>query len=130
MNLLCRLTFLIVLCPLALAGGWEKLGSREVTFQAERDTISVTIMEGTFKQIKLMVRKNGVRFLDMKVHFANGQTQDVELRAFIPAGGETRVIDLSGRKRIIKKVTFAYKSQGKARGRKLKRATVVLWGKH
>ena len=106
-------------------GNWEKLGEKTVERRAERDEIVVTAREGRFTAIKLKVRVAGVNFKDLKVHFGNGEVQDVQVRKLIPAGGETREIDLDGdRPRVIRKVSFVYKSRG------ARRAVVVLWGKH
>lgn len=104
---------------------WEKLGEKTVERRAEKDEIVVTAREGRFTAIKLKVRVNGVNFKDLKVHFGDGDVQDVQVRKLIPAGGETREIDLDGnRPRVIRKVSFVYKSRGP------RRAVVVLWGKH
>lgn len=119
---------LLVLTQPALAGGgWEKLGSRTVKLKSESDSIHVGVYEGHFDKIKLKVRKNGVHFLDVKVHYANGSVQDIAVRGFIKKGGESRVIDLKGENRTIKRVTFRYKSNNK----NLKgKAIVELWGRH
>ena len=93
---------------------WQLLGSREVGAD-----------EGLFTKIKLTVKKSAVHFNDMKVHFANGGVFDVKLRKKIPAGGQTRVIDLPGDGRNIKKVVFWYYSTL----RNPKRAIVKLYGK-
>jgi len=58
------------------------------------------------------------------VHFNNGQTQNVEMRDRIPAGGESRVIDLDGKGRFIEKVVFWYDTQND----EVRRSTVELWG--
>ena len=110
-----------------LAGSWERLGSRKVKHRAERDQISVTASEGRFSKIKIVVRERAVRILDLKIHYGDGSVHDVQIRALIPAGGESRVIDLPGKKRVIRKVVFTYKTQGGGKGKK---ATVVLWGRH
>ena len=109
----------------AQAPKWKLLGTKVVKFRTERDVIVVGADEGVYKKIKLTVRKSGIRIKDMKVHFANGDVFDVKIRNFIPAGGETRVIDLPGKNRIIKKVVFWYKSTKK----NSKRATVRLFGR-
>ncbi len=103
---------------------WKLLGMRKVTFKTEMDVIEVGADEGVYKKIKLTVKKSGIHFKDLKVHFANGDVIDVEIRRVIPAGGETRVIDLPGNNRIIKKVVFWYESTRKNK----KRATVRLFG--
>ena len=102
---------------------WEQLGEKTVERRAEKDEIVVTAREGRFSKIKLRVRVNGVNFKDLKVHFGDGEVQDVQVRKLIPAGGETREIDLEGGRRVIRKVSFVYKSRGP------RRAVVVLWGK-
>ncbi len=126
------LVLFVCLLSLACAGarplpdGWERLGSRTVNHAIDRDEISVTARDGTFRKIKLRVRHRQVTFRDVKVHFANGDVQDVELRRAIPAGGETRVIDLAGRNRVITRVVFWYNTT-RVRG---KRAVVELYGQH
>jgi hypothetical protein len=112
--------------PAAGSGNWERLGARTVKRRAEQDTIMVTAKDGRFTKLKFKVKNSALKMLDMKVHYGNGERQDVPLRFDIPAGGESRVIDLSGNKRVIQKVVFRYKSARDGRGR----AEVVLWGRH
>ena len=102
----------------------EKLGKRTVKHRTERDVILVGEKEGTFKAIKLTVRKSGIHIRNMKVHFCNGGTFDVKIRRLIAAGGETRAINLPGGKRKIEKVVFWYESLKK----RDKKAKVRLWG--
>ena len=109
-----------------VAGDWDYLGSRKVNHAVDRDEIVVTAKDGTFTKIKLLVRDRQVTFRDVKVHYANGDVQDIKLRSKVPAGGETRVIDLHGNNRVIRKVVFWYNTS-RVRG---KRATVQLFAKH
>ncbi len=92
-------------------GDWVLLGKRTVTDRADHDVIVVTAARGDFRAIKLTVRRHAVEFRDVKVHFANGAVQDVEIRRVIPAGGETRVIDLVGDDRIIQRIELWYDAQ-------------------
>ena len=103
---------------------WVKLGERTVNHAIDRDEIVVTAREGTFRKIKLKVKHRQVTFRDVKIHYANGDVQDVALRQTIPAGGQTRDIDLEGKNRVITKAVFWYNTT-RIRG---KRAEVVLWG--
>ena len=62
----------------------------------------------------------------LKIHFKKGAPQDVKIKKKIPAGGETRVIDINGKNRIITKVTFWYTTSKPApRGK----AIVNLFGR-
>lgn len=119
------LTFALVTAA-AAERGWELLGSRTVSDAVDHDVIAVTSSEGDFKHLQVRVKGHAVQFREMKVHFANGEVQEVELRDVIPAGGASRVIDLSGGDRVIRSVEFRYDAQT-IRG---KTATVRLFGRH
>jgi hypothetical protein len=105
--------------------GWVFLGERRVDFGADRDVLPVTRAKGEYKRVMLRIKENGVEVLDLKIHFANGGTQDVAIRRFIPKGDATRAIDLNGGKRTIRKIDMIYRTGGKL---KKGRALVRLFG--
>ncbi len=105
---------------------WEKLGQRKVNYAVDRDEIFVTAREGRFTALKLTVKKGGINMHKMVIHFADGSKKKVDLRAKIPAGGSTRVIDLPGNRRIIRKVVFVYDTKNFSS----RKAVVELWGRH
>ncbi len=112
----------------ATAGGrWERLGSAHVTDRMDHDSIAVTAERWDFESIQVKVYGRPVHFLDLKIHFGNGETQDVSVRQVIPAGGETREIGVNGRERVIRRVEFWYEAESRRRGRG---ARVELWGRH
>ncbi len=106
--------------------GWDHLGTRKVNKTYDRDEIVVTRIEGTFNALKFKVQNRAITLYDMKVHYGNGTVEDIKARVHIPAGGESKVIDLRGGNRVIKKVVFRYETK-RVRGR---RATVLLFGRH
>ncbi len=108
-----------------LAQSWDNLGTRNVLDRADHDVWNVGAGRGEFRKIKLTVQQKAVHFIKLKVTFTNGQTQDIELRNNIPAGGSTRVIDLVGTDRHIDKVDVWYEAQTFRRGA---RAKVTLHG--
>lgn len=99
-------------CASGRAGGprgdWDLLGQRQVNDRADHDLITVTSRRGDFRRIKLTVQRAPVDFHRVVVHYGNGADQRVELRNTIPAGGESRVIDLEGGERVIRSVEFWY----------------------
>ncbi|HEY7370313.1 MAG TPA: hypothetical protein VIA29_10530 [Thermoanaerobaculia bacterium] len=108
------------LAAAAPADSWEFLGERAVTDRVDHDVIAVTAARGDFHSLKLAVRGRAVDFHRVVVHFGNGTSKEIELRQTIPAGGETRLIDLPGNDRVIQKVTFWYDARslgGQARVR-------------
>jgi hypothetical protein len=104
---------------------WVLLGEKKVNFLIDRDVIQVR-GNTTYRQLKVKVKTGAVRVLDMNVHFENGDKIDVSIRQNIPAGGESRIIDLPGDGRNIKKIDFLYDTKGLKRHR----ASVQVWAKH
>ena len=105
---------------------WEKLGERKVNLGLDHDRIAVGSVDGIFSKLKIRVKNSGINLHKMVVHYGNGEKQEIEVREEIQKGGESRVIDLDGRKRVIKDVDFWYDTQGIINNK----AVVVLWGKH
>lgn len=107
-------------------GDWVKLGSKIVDMKADHDVIPVTIMDGVFTKVKLKVMKAPIHLLNMNIIFGNGENKNVVFNKHFEAGSSTRIIDLPGNKRIIKRVNLNYKSAPTAKGR----AVITLFGKH
>jgi len=108
-----------------LLGDWVVLGSRTVKASLDRDVITVTASRGFFKKMKFFVKNAPIHFEKMIVHYGNGDVWEHAIRRNIAAGSETRVIDLPGNRRIVKKVVFYYK-----KGAWTARTPVVtLWGR-
>jgi hypothetical protein len=104
---------------------WVDLGTKEVKDRAEQDTWHVGAGKGAFRSIKIKVYHRAVRFYRLRVKFENGETQEIELRNLIRAGGETRAVDLVGSDRRIDKVDVWYEAQTVRRG---VRSSVTLYG--
>ena len=99
------------------------LGDATVDGSRDRDTISVGRHAGEFRAIQLRVHGGAVNFDRVVVRYGNGTQEELQIRSHIPAGGQTRIIDLPGERRIIQSVDFWY---GKANWRK--RPMVSLYG--
>jgi hypothetical protein len=88
---------------------WDYLGSRQVNWLIDHDTIPVGIVQGTFDKVLLKVRGNGLFVYDLKVTYANGAVQDVPVRFHFAQGTTSRVISLAGpTNRIIRNVQITY----------------------
>jgi len=111
---LLAVALLVAALP-ASAEKWVFLGQRHVTDKAERDSIEVTASEGTFEAIQLRVKRSGVRFVNVTVVYGTGTSDDLELRDVIPAGGKSRVLDLRGGNRVIKRINFVYEAKSLGR---------------
>ena len=123
------LGFLFMNCssPSAIhVGDWERLGSRKVNYSADRDEILVTAREGRFNKLKLKFRDARLNMKRLVVHYGNGDKQEFNLKNTFRAGQESRVLDLRGGNRVIRKVVLRYDTKNLAR----KRATVEVWARH
>jgi hypothetical protein len=61
----------------------------------------------------------------MKVHYDNGDIQEVFIRMLIPMNGESRVINLEGGLRHLQKIEFWYETVGFNAGK----PRVAVWGR-
>jgi hypothetical protein len=105
---------------------WEKLGERKVNMGLDHDRIVVGASDGFFKKLKIRVRNSGINLHKMVVHYGNGEKQELEVREEIQKGGESRVIDIKGNRRVILSVDFWYDTKGLINDK----AIVELWGRH
>jgi len=117
--------FLFASCTSLFAQGGRMvhLGDAHVDGAVDHDTIRVGRSDGTFRAIQLRVSGGAIRFDRVIVRYGNGSQEELAIRDLIPAGGQTRIIDLPGDRRIIRSVDLWY---GKATWRR--RPKVSLYG--
>jgi len=87
---------------------WVYLGQTTVNGQRDYDRIGIGRNEGRFQSIQLRVSGAPVEFQRVIVNYANGTSEELEFRDRIPAGGQTRAIDLRGGERAISNVEFRF----------------------
>jgi hypothetical protein len=98
-------------------GRWEVLGQREVDFRNDHDQIDVGRSEGRFKQLQIRVKNAPIEISNMVVTFGNDQTYKPTLRHRFTETSTTRIIDLPGESRVIKRIDFTYKSISRREGK-------------
>ena len=111
---------LITVCMAGAAqspGRWESLGQREVDFKSDHDQIDVGRSEGRFKQLEVRVKNAPIEIYDMVVTFGNDETFKPKLRHKFTEKSASRIIDLPGERRTIKRIDFNYKSINRREGR-------------
>ncbi len=92
----------------AAQGRWEQLGERTVDAKVDRDVIAVEREDGVFDAMQIKVEGSALVMLDIKVVFGNGETFEPKTRLVFDKNSASRVIDLPGNKRTIKRVEFRY----------------------
>lgn len=108
----------------AIEGTWKKLGERSVDGKMDKDVIHVGADDGAFTAIEVKVENSAIVMHEIKVVFTNGEVFEPKTKLVFDKDTSTRLIDLPGNKRVIKRVEFKYGNLpggGKAK--------VELWGK-
>jgi hypothetical protein len=105
-------------------GNWKFIADKSVKLGPDHDVIHVSGNDN-FRQLKIMVTDAPLKITDMKIHFENGDVFDVAVHCEIRQGHESRIIDLPGSRRSIRKIEFWYSTIGKSKGT----ARVALWGR-
>ncbi|MEO8201331.1 MAG: hypothetical protein ABI679_12465 [Gemmatimonadota bacterium] len=90
---------------------WESLGTRRVNLAAETDVIEVPSREGRFDAIRIDVDAGTVEMYNVRVVFANGEDFSPDTRLIFRDGDHSRIIDLPGNDRQIRRISFHYKAQ-------------------
>jgi hypothetical protein len=78
-----------------------------------------------FKSIRIKVTDAPIHIASMVIYYESGDPQNVDLASDLKAGGESRVIEVQGGARAIKRVAFVYKTVANAKNDK---AHVELYG--
>ncbi len=104
---------------------WRIIGERSVKFTSDKDVIRVGGND-VYTKLKIKVVDAPIHIADFDVFFENGEKLNVDIRANIREGGESRVIDLPGGERRIDRIEFRYRTTGRVvRGT----ANVIVLGK-
>jgi hypothetical protein len=125
--ILSAATLFAVMCTVTAAkaqygGRWDRLGDAHVDGGQDHDVIHVGRHDGRFRAIRLAVSGGEIFFERVVVHYGNGQNEELVIRDRIPAGGQTRAIDLPGERRVIESVELWY-----GKGRWERRPKVTLF---
>ncbi|MBC7774906.1 MAG: hypothetical protein H7246_05650, partial [Phycisphaerae bacterium] len=89
-------------------GSWEIIGSRNVNYELDKDEIVATRLEGIFTAIQVRVKKSPINMHKLELQYGNGEIQEIDLKNNFAANSESKVIDLPGNKRVIRRAVFWY----------------------
>jgi hypothetical protein len=105
--------------------GWHKIAETTVDFTKDHDEVAVLIAD-KFSTLKFKVTDASIQLIDMEIFYESGDSQKVPVGYEIKSMGESKVIDLNGGERSIKKISFHYKTVPNTKDQK---AHVEIWGK-
>ncbi len=93
-------------------GDWRLLGTTHADRSIDHDAIIVTGPFDNFRKLKFKVTDAPLQITRMTVTYDNGQVEKIDTRFEIPQGGESRIIDLKGGSRSLRRVDFWYDTKG------------------
>ena len=88
---------------------WEHLGARPVDFRLDHDAV-LAGRQGGFRAVRFDVEGGNLEMFNVKVTFGNGETFSPATRLLFSDGTMSRVIDLPGNARVIRRIDFYYRS--------------------
>jgi hypothetical protein len=92
----------------AMRNGYSWLGERFVNGGADHDVIGVGRADGKFNSIMIVVENAPVEVFDMVVTFGDGERFEPKTRLVFGPDSTSRMIDLPGHNRVIRRVDFRY----------------------
>jgi hypothetical protein len=104
--------------------GWHKIGETTVNFKKEREEILV-LGADRFASVRFKVTEAPIDLTELEVYYESGDNQVIKVNEQIKEAGESKVIDLNGGERSLKKIVFVYKTLP---NRKDIKAHVEIWG--
>lgn len=108
----------------AMRNGFVYLGERIVNGGIDHDVIHVGRSDGQFRQLMIVVERAPIELFDMVVTLGNNDRFEPHNRLVFGADSTSRVIDLPGGARFIKRVDFRYSNLVAGA-----HAKVELWGR-
>src|SRR4051812_29951823 len=90
----------------AMRNGYVYLGERWVNGGADHDVIHVGRKDGRFASIMLVVENAPVELFQLLVTFGNGTTYPIPTKLVFGPDSTSRMIDLPGGARVIRRVDF------------------------
>jgi len=134
MKSILKYSFIAVLGILLLSftnahrGGrdWDFLGSRTVNFSLDKDVLEVGAKDGAFTKLLFKVDKGSLNMHKIVVSYGNGSRDEINVKHEFKRGTTSRVVDLKGKGRIVKRITFWYDTKN----RSARKATMKVYGRH
>ena len=104
---------------------WAVVGYDEVKFNQDKGVIPIKLKDKAFASVRLTFQGKSIDMHHISIQFDNGESQTVPLKKKFKDGDVSKIIDLHGGLRVIKKVEYYYTPDLLAK----KKAFVELIGK-
>ena len=89
-------------------GGWVKLGTQAVSPGVDYDELNITEADETFNHLKFKVSKAPVYIWKINIMYSDNTSEGHIIKRHFKKGDASRILDLVGYERKIKKIIFNY----------------------
>ena len=93
---------------------WVKLGERTVNYTVDHSEIVFEGLNANVGALRVKVRKGAINLHRCVVYFQDNQTHEIDILNSIPAGQESKVIELPAPAKTINKLVFTYDTKNRA----------------
>lgn len=96
-----------------LIGKADLIGELKVSFTADFDVLPVRLKEGALRRLVFLTEGNDVEVERIVVTYGDGRKDEIPLRHRFAEGTRSRAVDLEGGRRLIRTITFYYRTAGR-----------------
>lgn len=104
--------------------GWHKIAETTVDLKKEKDEVMVMGAD-RFASLKFKVTDAPINLVSLEVYYEDNTKEDVMVNFPIKVQGESKVVNIKGGEKDIKKIVFVYKTAENSNDQK---AHVEIWG--
>ena len=104
--------------------GWHKIGQLTASFKMEKEEL-IVMGADKFKSIKIKVVDAPIHITYLEIYYESGDMETITFNTDLKAGEESKVYNLKGIEKELKKVVFYY---GTMANQKSDKATVEVYG--
>ena len=108
-----------------IQANWVKLGERTVNYTADHSEIVFDNLNVNAAALRVKVKKGAINLHRCVIYFQDNQTHEVDVLNSIPAGNESKIIELPTPAKAILKLVFTYDTKNRA----TQKAEVEVWGR-
>ena len=110
----------------ATAGDWQKLGSKSVAYNKEGpQSFSIDTKNAEVSEIKFKVAGDWTRFLDVKLNFADGTSQELDTGVDVEPGSSSDAFTINDGPKALASIDVSCKAASASR---TGRATIKVVG--
>lgn len=104
---------------------WVKLGDRTVNYTVDHSELTMDGLSSDLTAVRVKVKKGAINLHRCMVFYKGGQSEQLDVLNSIPAGQESKIIELPAPAKTVIKLVFTYDTKNRA----TQQVEVEVWGR-